>query len=132
MKYRWLILNAIIFFASIAFGYLIRGQEFSPYTGALVGFIFGVFAILVSFRAVAAKNHYFRRPSLNRPARIYWWNDPLQFYFIWSVYLFGIALGNRSYLSWGVLMGVILGQIILYRVYRDRIKQAEQGAAANP
>jgi hypothetical protein len=117
-----MLINAAIFLVSVAFGYFGRGSDRSPRISFVVGLVFGILAVLLSLRYAASRSQVFRLPSLARAMPWYWWDDPLQFYLIWDLFIVGCALGSGALLFWGGFFGVVIAQAIGFFTYRERIK----------
>jgi len=131
----WLVFNVILTALSVWTGY----AEMSPAMGerSNADLIFCV-AIIVSIPVFAictvhfSTVHDLRKPSWDR-FPLNWWGDPLQTLFISTLSALGLVVGSlfrfgtsgiievqlaATYVS--ILVGLVIGQMIVYAVYRSR------------
>jgi hypothetical protein len=86
--------------------------------------------------AIGARHESLRRPSWDR-SPFFLGRDPLQAVFVTTLIMFAVSVGSSLRISgagavgrwtvatyWSILVGLILGQIIAYIMYRDRITRA--------
>jgi hypothetical protein len=79
------------------------------------------------------KHHRLARPSLDRNP-LNWWHDPLQSLFVFTCVMASMVVGSAfrrpsvgsvGFWTFGVYscfaIGLLIGQIVVYRVYRERI-----------
>ncbi len=135
---RWVVFNLMLISLSIWTGYAGMNattlQQMNPDAifGIAILFVMPIFVIGTLY---LAKSNSFRRPSWNRfPLN---WDDPLQAAFITTWCSFGLFVGSLFRIRhsgilgfwtvalWGsIFVGLLIGQALAYRIYRDRITGA--------
>jgi hypothetical protein len=140
MRYLWDVLNSVA--AALAFrgGYVSLNPETLRHTNPDLAaclsilLVMPVFAILsVGYSLRRCKTDRLRRPSLDRNP-FNWWRDPLQGLFISTLIMAATAIGSAfhrppfgsvGFWTLGVYVcfaiGLFVGQILVYRIYRQRI-----------
>ena len=93
---------------------------------------------LFTFGSVAYSIRRWKREALNRPSwtrnPFNWWGDPLQSLFVFTCIVGAMSVGSAvrhpAFGSVGfwmlgvyccITIGLLLGQILVYRIYRERI-----------
>jgi hypothetical protein len=139
----WPIIYVLVFCAGVFLGYFtvaperIRPVHPSIVSGCIFTFALSFISILVGFRYASAKVGQFRLPSFSRRFPWFWWDDPLQAWFGYSLLTFGLVLGSsHALISWDqnalwmlvwfscLFSGLVVAQIVGYIIYRDRIQKA--------
>jgi len=140
MKYFWIVLNSTAVALSLLGGYKSMAPERLRHTNpdafACLAVLIGmpVFAILsVGYSIDRWEKSPLQRPSWNRNP-FNWWGDPLQSLFISTLIMAATALGSAlkrptfgsiGFWTMGVyicfVVGLLLGQIFAYRIFRKHI-----------
>jgi hypothetical protein len=142
MKRLWLALNIGLVVLALWGGYgsmtpkLLRQTNTDAIPCLIILIIMPIFALRsVSFSIRRSKCETLRRPSWDRNA-FNWWFDPLQSLFISTFIASAMAIGSAFRLpSFGSVgfwtlgiycccaVGLVIGQFIVYRIYRERITE---------
>lgn len=143
MKYFWTILNSIAVVLALRGGYAalnpekLRGTNPEPVLCLILLLGVPIFAILsVGYSLRRSKTNMLARPSWARNP-FNWWGDPLQSLFVATCIMGATALGSAvqhpAFGSVGfwmlgvyscIAIGLLVGQILVYRIYRQRITSA--------
>jgi hypothetical protein len=139
----WYVANILLVIVTPVEGYISLASERLRHTNPDI--IFCAFVLLITPLFSIGAVHYsvhrwnhdkLRRPSWNRNA-LNWWHDPLQSLFMSTCLTLGTAVGAalrrpavNSVAFWTLGMyvcfalGLFLGQILVYRIFRERITSA--------
>ena len=140
MKYFWIVLNSALVALSVWGGYSSMTPERLRRTNPdevlclIVLLIVPVFALgIVGYSISRRKVDRLSRPRWNRNP-FNWWGDPLQSLFISTCSMGAAAIGSAierptfgsvGFWTLGVyscfVIGLLVGQILVYRIYRQRI-----------
>jgi len=140
MKYFWIMLNSTLVALSFWDGYksmtpdALRRTNPDAVLCLIILLIVPVFALgIVEFSIRRWKVDRLSRPALNRNP-FNWWGDPLQSLFISTCLMGATAIGSATqhpifgsigFWTLGVYssfaIGLLVGQILVYRIYRQRI-----------
>lgn len=143
MKHIWRILNIGLVVLGLWGGYGSMSSERLRHTNpdAILCLIILVIMPLFTLGSVYYAIHsagcdMLRRPSWDRHA-INWWYDPLQSLFVTTCIMSAMVVGSAFRLPtigsigfWtfamycSIVVGLAVGQFIIYRVYRERITEA--------
>ena len=144
MKQIWGVINIALIILGLWGGYNSMSPEQLRQTNpdAILCFILLVamplFVICsVCYSIYGAKCETLRRPSWNRCA-FNWWYDPLQSLFLTTCFMAAMAissalrfpaLGSIGFWTFAMYFcisgGLLMGQIVVYCIFRARIKKAE-------
>jgi len=136
----WQVVNTLSVIASLYAGWAVMQAEALRGTNLdaiFCGIIFAVMLLFplgaVSYSIFGAKQETLRRPSWSRSS-LDWWHDPLQCLLLSSCFVGGMSVGAVFHLKgttaagfWmfmafcGMFAGLVIGQLIVYAVFRDRI-----------
>jgi hypothetical protein len=136
----WYVANILLFLVTPWQGYVSMAPEKLRHSNpdaifcAVILMVTPLFSILSVYYSVHRWNHdKLPRPSWNRNP-LNWWHDPLQSLFISAYFAYGMAFGcalrRPSFGSVGfwmlgmyicVALGLSVGQILVYRIFRERI-----------
>ncbi len=139
-RYFWATLNSILIAGSFREGYVslttdkLRHTNPDPVLCSIILLITPPFAIwAVAYSLRRWKSDPLPRPSWNRNP-LNWWRDPLQALFISTCATAALAIGSAfqrptfgsvGFWTLGVYacfaIGLFVGQILVYRIYRQRI-----------
>ena len=140
MRYFWIILNLTLVALAIWGGYnsmtpdRLRQTNPDPVACLIILLATPLFAVwIVKYSIRRWKSDPLSRPSLDRnPLR--WWTDPLQSLFVSTCIMTAMAIGSAvrhpafgsvGFWTLGVYccfaIGLLTGQILVYRIYRQRI-----------
>ena len=140
MKSIWYIINAALVAFALVGGYISLSPEklrnMNPdaiFCGSIL-LVTPLFAILSVSHSIRRWNHNrLARPSLSRNP-LNWWHDPLQSLFISTCIMLSMAIGSAlrrpvigSVGFWMlaayacVAFGLVVDQILVYRIYRQNI-----------
>jgi len=139
MKHFWVVLNSVLIALALRGGYAsltpdrLRHANPGPVLCLIILLITPLFVVLtVTYSIQRWKSDPLPRPSLNRNP-LSWRRDPLQALFISTSILAAMAIGSAirqptfgSVAFWmlGVYfcfaIGLLVGQILVYRIYRQR------------
>jgi len=138
----WLVVNILLVALSLREGYVSLAPEQLRYVNPNAVFcslilltlpLFSLFTVYYSVRRCNVDK--LRRPSFDRNP-LNWWFDPLQSLFITTCNIAAMGVGGLlrkatgSVAFWMVAMyfcaffGLVIGQVLVYRVYRDRVVAA--------
>lgn len=133
----WLVLNVILIAISVWTGYVEMSSSVGRRSDADLIFCAAIIILIPVFAIGAAhlsQTHNLRKPTLDR-FPLNWWGDPLQALFIGTLSTLGLVIGSLfRFCQSGMLavqtiavyasmfVGLILGQRIVYLLYRSRIK----------
>jgi uncharacterized membrane protein YdcZ (DUF606 family) len=140
MKYFWIFLNSIAMVLAFTGGYASLAPDRLSHTNpdpfVCLAILLGVpvFSILsVAYSLRRSKREPLSRPSWSRNP-FNWWGDPLQSLFVFTCIMGATALGSAfqrppfgsvGFWTLGVYssftIGLLAGQILVYRIYRQRI-----------
>lgn len=143
MRYFWIILNSIAVLLALRGGYAsltpdrLRHTNPDPVVCFIVLLGMPVFAILsVGYALRRSKTDPLPRPSWSRNP-FNWWGDPLQSLFVATCIMGATALGSAvqhpafgsvGFWTLGVYcsftIGLLVGQVLVYRIFRQRIAPA--------
>jgi hypothetical protein len=143
MRYFWTILNSIAVVLALRGGYTSLTPEklhrTNPEPVLCLILLLGVpvFALLsIGYSLRRSKTNLLARPSWARNP-FNWWGDPLQSLFVATCIMGATALGSAvqhpAFGSVGfwmlgvyscIAIGLLVGQILAYRIYRERIAPA--------
>lgn len=141
-EYFWIILNSTVVTLSFAHGYgsmtpdKLRHTNPEPILCLILLLITPLFAVgSVMYSIVRWKTAPLSRPSWNRNP-FDWWHDPLQSLFVSTCVMAAMAIGSAvqrpgygsvGFWALGVYccfaIGLLVGQIVAYRIYREYIKR---------
>jgi hypothetical protein len=136
----WYVANILLVLVTPWQGYVSMAPERLRHTNpdaifcALILLVTPLFSIWSVYYSVHRWNHdKLARPSWNRNP-LNWWHDPLQSLFISTYFAFGMAVGGAfrrpgvgsvGFWTLGmyicIALGLFIGQILVYRIYRERI-----------
>jgi hypothetical protein len=139
-RYFWVMLNSVLIALSFGEGYVsltpgrLRHTNPGPILCSIILLITPLFVIwTVAYSIRRWESDPLRRPSWGRNP-LNWWCDPLQALFISTNVLAAMAIGGAlqqptfgSVGFWTVgvyacfAIGLFVGQILVYRIYRQRI-----------
>jgi tellurite resistance protein TehA-like permease len=140
MKNVWYLLNIAVVALGLRGGYLSVAPEQlrhmnpdSVLCGVLLA-VATVFAVgCVSYSKRRWNHDKLRRPSFDRNP-LNWWHDPLQSLFVSTCFMVSMtlgaalrrpAIGSTGFWTFGtyacLAVGLVIGQIIVYRIYRQNI-----------
>lgn len=140
MKYFWLVLNLVLIASAFREGYAslaaesLRHTNPGPVPCSVILLATPLFALgAVAYSIQRWKSDPLRRPSWSRnPLR--WWRDPLQSLFIFTNVMVAMTIGSAlqrptygsiAFWTLGVYacfaIGLFVGQVLAYRIYRQRI-----------
>ena len=143
MKHLWAVLNCTLVALALWGGYnsmnpeKLRHTNPGPVLCLLVLLVMPLFAV----GSVGYAIRRWKRDALNRPSwtrnPFNWWGDPLQSLFISTCIMGAMAVGSSvqrpTFGSVGfwtlgvyacVAIGLLVGQVLVYRIYRQRIASA--------
>lgn len=140
MKYLWIILNSTLVALAFLGGYNSmtpdRLRHTNPDLVACVSILLAMplFAVwIVRYSIRRWKKDQLRRPSWSRNP-LNWWGDPLQSLFVSTCIMGAMAIGSAvqhpvfgsvGFWTLGVYccftIGLLVGQILVYRIFRQRI-----------
>jgi hypothetical protein len=140
MRYFWVVVNSALIALAFEGGYVsltpdrLRHTNPSPLLCLIILLITPPFAIwTVAYSIQRWKSDPLPRPSWSRNP-LNWWRDPLQALFISTSIMSAMAIGGAfrqptfgslGFWTLGVYVslaiGLIVGQILVYRIYRQRI-----------
>jgi hypothetical protein len=138
----WFVVNASLIALSMRQGYVSLSPEQLRHVNpdavfcSIILLTFPLFSLLTVYFSVRECNvDKLRRPSFDRNP-LNWWYDPLQSLFITSCNTAAAGVGSLmrrapgSVAFWMMAMyfcaffGLVIGQLLVYRVYRDRVVAA--------
>jgi hypothetical protein len=142
LEYFWIILNSMLVALSFAYGYSsmtpdkLRHTNPEPILCLILLLITPLFAVgSVMYSITRWKTAPLSRPSWNRNP-FDWWHDPLQSLFVSTCVMAAMAIGSAvqrpgygsvGFWTTGVYccfaIGLLVGQIVAYRIYREYIKR---------
>jgi hypothetical protein len=140
MKYFWIACNSVGVASALWGGYVsmapetLRRTNPDPVLCVIILLVMPIFAVVkVPLSLRRWKTDLLRRPSWNRNP-LNWWSDPLQSLFVFTCVMGATAIGSAvrhpafgsvGFWTLGVYccftIGTLIGQILVYRIYRDRI-----------
>jgi hypothetical protein len=140
MKHFWVVLNSVLIALALRGGYAsltpdrLRHANLDPVLCSIILVITPLFVVCtVTYSIQRWKSVPLPRPSLNRNP-LKWHRDPLQALFISTSIFAAMAIGSAvrqpTFGSVGFWMlgvyvcfaiGLLVGQILVYRIYRQRI-----------
>ncbi|HVU08249.1 MAG TPA: hypothetical protein VHG89_06875 [Verrucomicrobiae bacterium] len=144
MKYVWQIINVSLVILAAFGGYSSMSPDKLKQMNPDIIFctiilaMMPVFAVGTVFYSIrSGKGETLPRPSWNRHG-LNWWYDPLQSLFISNFVIAGLAIGSALCLPkttetgfWlfasycCMTVGLLIGQILVYRIFRSRIVAAK-------
>jgi hypothetical protein len=148
MKYFWIVLNSTLIALAFRGGYTsmtpdrLRHTNPEPVLCLIVLLIMPLFTVLsVMYSIQRWKTDPLFRPSWDRNP-LNWWHDPLQSLFVFTCVMAAMAIGSAvqhpafgsvGFWTFGVYccftIGLLIGQILVYRIYRERIANRNIGQA---
>ncbi len=140
MKNIWYVINIALVTLALPGGYhslspeKLRNKNPDAIFCGLILLVTPLFAMLTVYYSIRRWNHSrLARPSLSRNP-LNWWHDPLQSLFISTCVAVSTAIGSALRHStigsvgfWMVeaytcfALGLLVGQILVYRIYRENI-----------
>jgi len=140
MKLFWVVINSILIGLALRGGYVslapdrLRHTNPGPILCLLLLLIMPLFAVgSVAYSIQRWKSDPLSRPSLDRNP-LKWWTDPLQSLFVSTCIMAAMAIGGAvrqpafesvGFWTLGIYccfaIGLLAGQILVYRVYRRHI-----------
>ena len=143
MPRMWLIIYLFVVGGAAFIGYvaaapgLARPVHPTIASGCIFTFALACISTLLGFWRAYTKDSSFRLPSLYRRFPWFWWEDPLQAWFGWTLLAFGLMLGSIHafgstdrnavwMLVWFscLFTGLVIGQVVGYVIYREHIQKA--------
>ncbi len=147
MEKIWIAINVLVIGMAVLDGFVSISPEKLAHKNPDLFFrsailvITPIFALLtVSYSIHRHKHDMIRRPSLRRNP-LNWWHDPLQSLFMSTCIMASMTLGGLlrhpavgSVGFWMVgsytcfALGLMIGQLLIYRIYRDKIVAVQHAA----
>jgi hypothetical protein len=138
MPRLWNAVYTVIFMLALWLGYTsmapdkLRQLHPSIASGCVFTFALASLGGFIALRYARSKGAHFRLPSWSRRFPFFYWEDPLQAFFGYSLFAGGLFVGSLFRLpgshrngpwmiTWHacLFVGLILAQIIGYALYRD-------------
>jgi tellurite resistance protein TehA-like permease len=139
-KYLWALLNCTLVVLALWGGYNSMAPERLSHTnpGLILCLVVLLIMPLFAVGSVRYAVRHWNRDRLNRPSwtrnPLNWWGDPLQSLFVSTCIMSAMAIGSSvqhpafgsvGFWTMGVYscfaVGLLVGQILAYRIYRQRI-----------
>jgi hypothetical protein len=143
MQRAWAVIYLVVFAGAALLGYNTaapghaRPVHPTIASGCIFTFAVACISTLLGFWHASTKSASFRLPSLFRRFPWFWWDDPLQAWFAWTLLAFGLLLGSTHALGstdanavwmlvWFACLfgGLVIGQLFGYVIYRGHIQKA--------
>jgi RHS repeat-associated protein len=146
MKRFWIVLNSVLIALAFRGGYIsmnpdrLRHTNPEPILCLIILLVMPLFPLgAVAYSIGRWKSDQLPRPSWSRNP-LGWWRDPLQSLFIFTFIMAAMAIGSAfqkptfgsvGFWTLGVYVciaiGLFVGQILVYRIYRQRIASSWVG-----
>jgi hypothetical protein len=140
MKNVWYIVNIAVVVLGLRGGYISTAPEQLRYMNP-DSVLCGVLLVVAPLFAVGCVNYSIRRWSRDKLCRpsfdrnpLNWWHDPLQSLFVSTCFMATMtlgaalrrpAIGSPAFWTFGtyacLAVGLLIGQIVVYRIYRQNI-----------